>query len=265
MILIFGGTTEGRMLAEYFIDNDIPAVISVATEYGRMVLPENLGRCKVITGRMDGCEMADYILANDIDIVIDATHPYAIEVTENITWAVGAVNRERMQPGMEAVQNVQGNIPKLIRVVRDNDKEAENGFYFDSLSDVIDYLNTRKGNVFVTTGSKELSQFISLSNFEQRVYARILPVDRIAESLIEKGFLREHLICGRGPFGVQANVEAIRNFNAKFLVTKDTGKEGGFYEKAEAAQMMGVELLVIKRPLVENGYTVEQVKREVLI
>ena len=41
-VLIFGGTTEGRILAEYCSENRIPAYVSVVSEYGRELLKEDL-------------------------------------------------------------------------------------------------------------------------------------------------------------------------------------------------------------------------------
>ena len=38
-ILIFGGTTEGRELADAFSKAGIPHVVSVATEYGKEIIP----------------------------------------------------------------------------------------------------------------------------------------------------------------------------------------------------------------------------------
>ena len=40
-VLIFGGTTEGRMLAEFCDFKMIPAAVSVTTEYGAGLLPQS--------------------------------------------------------------------------------------------------------------------------------------------------------------------------------------------------------------------------------
>ena len=39
-IVIFSGTTEGRMLAQTLSENGIQCIVSVATEYGESVMPE---------------------------------------------------------------------------------------------------------------------------------------------------------------------------------------------------------------------------------
>ena len=37
-IVLFGGTTEGRILTEFLSQNKIPSIVCVATEYGEKVL-----------------------------------------------------------------------------------------------------------------------------------------------------------------------------------------------------------------------------------
>ena len=37
-ILIFSGTVEGRKLAEYLSEREIPVLVCVATEYGKIVM-----------------------------------------------------------------------------------------------------------------------------------------------------------------------------------------------------------------------------------
>ena len=83
---IFGGTTEGRLLAETCTACRIPALVSVATEYGRGLLGES-PFLTVHTGRMDEETMTRWMEDNGLTDVIDATHPYAREASDNIRKA----------------------------------------------------------------------------------------------------------------------------------------------------------------------------------
>ena len=47
------------------------------------------------------------------------------------------------------------------------------------------------------------------------------------------------------------NVETIRQFDIRFLVTKDSGDVGGVSEKLRAAADMGVRVIFIERPRIE--------------
>ena len=82
-VLLFGGTGDGRALAEWMLARGLDATVCVATEYGETLLPEGM---KVHVGRLDARGMAE-LMADGYTLVIDATHPYAVEVTENIRAA----------------------------------------------------------------------------------------------------------------------------------------------------------------------------------
>lgn len=77
-ILLFAGTTEGRLLAEYLIHQPVSLHVCVATEYGEKLLP-SAPSMTVSSHRMDAHEMVDFINGRHFDLVLDATHPYAID------------------------------------------------------------------------------------------------------------------------------------------------------------------------------------------
>lgn len=85
-MIIFGGTVEGRKLAEHFRDKDLNVTVCVATEYGESLLPEG-GSLRVRSGRLTQEEMCELFKEEEPAVVIDATHPYATEVTANIKAA----------------------------------------------------------------------------------------------------------------------------------------------------------------------------------
>ena len=70
-ILIFSGTTEGRMLAQTLSENGIRCIVSVATEYGESVMPEMEG-VTVHKGRMDLEKMQKFIAQSEVAVVVDA-------------------------------------------------------------------------------------------------------------------------------------------------------------------------------------------------
>ena len=118
------------------------------------------------------------------------------------------------------------------------------------------------GNILLTTGSKDLAAFAALSDFSGRVWARVLPsIDSLSHAL-SLGFPAAHIICMQGPFSQELNAATLQQIGAKTLVTKDTGRAGGFAEKAEAAKQAGAKLLVIRRPTVETGLTLEEMLKK---
>lgn len=238
-IMIFGGTTEGRLLAEFCGANGIKVYISVTSEYGVCLLPES-EYVTVLCDRMDAEQMALFLTDHAVTHVIDATHPFAVEATKNIKQACAAMDIS------------------YFRVIREQEPELSGVKYFDVLAALIDYLNQTEGRIFITTGSKEAAAFCNLTEYESRCVLRVLDVPVIVDSIKQMGYRQEQIIALRGPFSVEENITHFRKYDVRYLVTKDSGSAGGFMEKAEAARECGIECLVLKRQE-EHGYTLEQI------
>ena len=86
-ILLFGGTTEGRVLSEARTQRGDDVTVCVATDYGREEQAQVDG-VTILTGRKGPEEMR--ALMATCDLVVDATHPYATEVTALLKEAAGA-------------------------------------------------------------------------------------------------------------------------------------------------------------------------------
>lgn len=243
-ILIFGGTTEGRLLAEFCAENKISVYISVATDYGENLL-ENSKYVQVLKGRMTAVEMTDFIENNGVKTVVDATHPYAVEVTKNICTAC------------------ENSGARYIRIKRNPGKLFENAKYFGNINSLVKYLNTTKGKVFITTGSKELKNFCEIENFSERCVARVLPSENIVEECVKLGFSEHQIIAEKGPFSEEQNMVQLQKFNALYLVTKESGSVGGFESKVNAALKCGAEVLIVERPQ-DSGVTLEDAEKILL-
>ena len=239
-VLLFGGTGEGRALAEWMLARGLDATVCVATEYGETLLPDGM---KVHVGRLDTDGMAA-LMADGYTLVIDATHPYAVEVTENIRAA-----------------SERTGLPYL-RLLRQSDGEdlchkAEN------MAVAAEMLERLPGNVLLTTGSKELDHF-ARPGLRERCFPRVLPMADSLERCLALGFPPKNIICMQGPFTKEMNVATLHQFHIDTLVTKDTGGYGGFRAKAEAAKEAGCALLVVERPRNETGLTLEEIQRRLL-
>lgn len=241
-LLIFGGTAEGRSLAEFCAENKIKAAVSVTTDYGEELLPKS-EYVRAINGRLDKSDITKLISENSFSLVVDATHPYAVLATENIRLACTEAE------------------VKYFRLKRESSQLF--GAVLKSLDELIDYLNTNNKIILSTLGSKELPLLSKICNCHERLWVRVLPVDGIKEYCISCGIDANKIILGKGPFTVQENTEHIIKSGAQILVTKESGATGGYPEKAAAAQELGAELITIKRPE-ESGSTAEEIKEIIL-
>lgn len=250
-ILIFAGTTEGRKLAEYASEQGISCFVSTATEYGGSIL-KDLPGITVLSGRMDKEQIQSFAARHCIGLVIDATHPFAEEATRNIADAcreeqIPYVRCLRKRETEEAQVQAAEEEGRLIRV--------------SSVETAVEYLKKTEGNILIATGSKELYRYREIDGWQERCYARVLSTEGAVCEAARLGFRGKYLIAMQGPFTAEMNSALLRHTGAKYFVTKESGKEGGFPEKLQAARQTGAELVVVSRPE-ERGSSLEEVMKK---
>ena len=247
-ILIFSGTSEGRKLAEILLQNGIAVTVCVATEYGQeMMEQQDNQRLTLCTGRMDVSEMERLAEEKDWQAIVDATHPFAEEVTRNIAAACKNRGREVMRLLREPAEDI-GQNQKIL--------------FVDSAEEAAVYLNQTVGNIFLTTGSKSLPEYVEKIQDISRIYVRILPSGQEVEKCRSLGLKGRQIICMQGPFSERMNAATMEEINASVLVTKETAAAGGYPEKLAAARQAGAETVVIRRPK-EQGLPLDEILRRI--
>ena len=68
----------------------------------------------------------------------------------------------------------------------------------------------------------------------------------------------------QGPFSMELNQAMLAQYQCKYLVTKDSGKAGGFLEKIQAAEACGATVVIIGRPLVEEGLSLRECRHTLI-
>ena len=240
-IFIFSGTSEGRTLSKALADVGADVHVRVATEYGAEVMgfDDNID---VKVGSCGGAEgIANVIRENGYDVVIDATHPYALNITEHIKQACEATGAY------------------YIRLKRnESDTESSHIVKVSTIQEAIDYLKDKEGNILASTGSKDIALYTQIPNYKERVTARVLSTIESVQKCAEYGFSGKNLICAQGPFSEDTNYATLKQIDAKYIVTKDSGTAGGYEDKVRAAMRAGAIVVLIERPK-EEGYSYEEV------
>lgn len=247
-LLLFAGTTEGRELAEFLARSGIACEICVATEYGEQLLETVSPVHTVHAGRLTKEEMVRLMKEGKITHVVDATHPYATEVTQNIRVACETAGCSYLRLLREDSRGVPVWEPDCV--------------FVDSVAAAVEYLSHTEGNILAATGSKELGLYTRIPNYQERVFARVLSTAEAVCAAAALGFQGKQLISMQGPFGEELNYALLRQVDARYLVTKESGQVGGFPEKARAARRAGVRLVVVGRPRQEEGYAAPELRRK---
>lgn len=236
-ILLFGGTTEGRVLAGKLAGLGHTVTVSVATALGAEEL-SGISAVTVLTGRRNREEICR--LVRGYDLCIDATHPYAAEATQNIRLAC---------------QEAAVPLRRLLRA----ESRAADCVRVESCAQAAEYLLDKPGNVLVATGAKELAAFAPLN--PRRVFARVLPTHAGIAACEALGLPHRNILALQGPFTQKLNEAMLEQYQIRWLVTKDGGAAGGFAEKEAAARQAGAELILVGRPP-DAGVSMEAILEE---
>lgn len=281
-IIVFAGTSEGRLLYQFCADWGIRAVFCVATEYGRQVLcraetarrqeTETVRRQEAETGnetiwdtggagpvirvgRMEEAEMLTLFLEEKPVMIIDATHPYAVEATAHIKTAA-----KRYRQDSQIQECVYYRVLRSLSEAESMTQKETGVIYCADMEQAVAYLNHTAGNILVTTGSKQLDELCKLKEYAARIYLRILPNPDMLQECLKKGFPAEHVICMQGPFSEEMNVAMLHEYNICYMLTKQSGRTGGYPQKMEAARRCGVVPVVIVPPQEADGVSVEEMQ-----
>ena len=245
MILVLAGTKDGRDLIALLDSAGYQVMASVFSQYGgELIQHENV---LVHTGPLDADGLTKLIIVNAIDIVVDASHPYAINVSQNAMLACQAtgIHYLRYERPTATLPVYEG-----LHVVFDYDQAIE---VVAALGKV----------VFLTTGSRHLKLFKDASGLQNhRLIARVLPDPSVLTECIEMGFSPKDIVALQGPFSHELNMALFTEYQAEVIVTKNSGRVGGSDTKITAAMALGMPVVLIDRPAIQYKlivYTIDDV------
>ena len=219
MILVFGGTTEGRKAAEVLEEAGSPFFYSTKT--GEQELSLHNG--ERIDGAMDAEAMKAFIDKHSIRLIVDAAHPFASQLHHTI--AVVASDR---------------HIP-VIRYERIYPPRDPDITWID------DYVQvpTDIHSLLATTGVQSISKLKWLEALGIKVFYRILNRESSLLLAYEQGVTDDQLCYFEDSNDIEVDADAI--------LLKESGLSGGFCEKVAAARAKGMRIIALKRPELIQG------------
>ena len=228
-VLLLGGTGEARALAAVLVGAGVDVESSLAGRVSRPALPVG----PVRTGGFGGVDgLSDHLTGGAFDAVIDATHPFAAGISGNAAAACRATG-----------------IP-LVRLQRAGwaGRPGADGYtWVDTVEAARDAAEATGSRPFVTTGRQQLDAY---ARWDDRfVLARVVdPPEWAVPATWE-------VLLARGPFTLEAEATLLASRRIDVLLTKDSG--GSLTEpKLDAADALGVPVVVVRRPAVPDGVAV---------
>ncbi len=233
MILIFGGTTEGRVAAQ--VCDRAAKIFFYSTRGEEQQLVVTYGQR--VVGAMDAEQIADFIAQHDIKLIVDAAHPFAEILHQNISCAAQRCD-----------------IPTIRFGRVEQRAEYDNAKYFDSLSQVVDFITQNNlKDILSLTGVKSARALSAVAK-NSRLSLRIMDREKSHREVERVGFPEENilfydLLCSCNE---QDDLEICKELNIQHLIIKDSGSSGGFSAKVELARGLNIPLFIIKRPVLPN-------------
>lgn len=235
-IMVIAGTKDARMVAERLMSTGRRVLATVTTAYGRELLSP-LSHLEVHEGKLSEEEMKVLILEKGMGMVVDASHPFAQEVSRNAMKAcretgVGYLRFEREETPWE-------NLGDVMPV-----------YSFEAAAEAMEGVLTQaKGNAFLAIGTNHLPVFTEKrEKLRHRIFARVLPDSGMVARCEAAGLPTGNIVAMKGPFSESLNLEMMKHCQAAVLVTKESGDTGGTREKLQAAEKLGIPVILVKRP-----------------
>ena len=229
MILIFGGTTEGRTAAETLDEAGQPFYYSTRGTL-QEVTCRNMTR---LTGNMDSEKIISFCREHDIRLIIDAAHPFAQQLHLNIFLAAKELTI------------------KVVRLERIYPELSEEIIWCDDFEDAVARMK-QDGieKLLALTGTQTITKLQGFWKEHDCIF-RVLERSESVDIAIKAGFPKEKLI-----FYQPEEDESLlfKQLSPQAIITKESGSSGGFIEKIEAALKNGIKIYVVRRPPLPEGF-----------
>jgi precorrin-6A/cobalt-precorrin-6A reductase len=226
VVLVLGGTTEGREVAAALADrDDVRPITSLA---GRLSRPGAVVG-EVRTGGFGGAaELARWITEHEVRAVVDATHPFAAGISANAARACAAagvplvaLRRPGWTPGPDDDWRAAADLADAAAQVSDLGRRA-----------------------LLAIGRQEVAAFADVAD----VWFLLRAIDPPDPPLPP----HHELLLARGPFALTDERALLREHAIDVVVTKDSGGDAT-RAKLDAAREIGLPVVMVRRPPVPEG------------
>ena len=214
MILVFGGTTEGRKAVEVLEEGGSPYFYSTKTGEQDITLQHGVR----IDGALDEAAMMHFCTEHGIRMIVDAAHPFAALLHQTIAKTASAlslpvVRFERIYPPCDPAITWIDDYTQIPRDIH---------------------------SLLATTGVQSISKLKPLEADGISIFYRILNRPSSIALALKQGATQAQLCYYDDPNDIPVQADAI--------LLKESGLSGGFTEKVEAAKACGMRVIAIKRP-----------------
>lgn len=226
MILILGGTTEGRLAVNTLDESGSPFYYSTRGDEQEVSLHHGIR----LQGGMDAGAMEQFCRQKGIRLLVDAAHPFAEELHRNVATVgqrlqIPVIRLERIYPPRTACPVIWcAGYDEAVKKIQ----------------------QSHPASLLLLTGVQSIARLAALWKDENiRCHCRILDRDSSRLLADRQGFPRERLCYYHEGEDERIVMEQL---HPEAIILKESGLSGGFKEKVEVATSLGIQVFAIQRP-----------------
>ena len=222
MILVFGGTTEGRKAVAELEEAGSPFFYSTKTGEQDIALHHGIR----VDGAMDEESMVQFCHAQHIRLLVDAAHPFAAVLH-------GTVAKVAERLSLPTI--------RFERIFPERDKDI---VWLEGYADAVNCIKEK--TLLVTTGVQSIARLKPLEAKGATLFYRILNRESSIACAQKQGATTAQLCYYESAQDIPVKADAI--------LLKESGETGGFVEKVKAARERGMTIYALKRPPTPQGF-----------
>ena len=228
MILILGGTTEGRLAVKVADEAGSPYYYST-----RGIQQEIACRNGIhLTGGMDVEAMTSFCIHHQIRLLVDAAHPFAVGLHQTVYETA-----------------IRLNLP-VVRVERSYPERATDIVWCEDYEDAVRQLEKdRIHSLLSLTGVQTIGKLRGYWA-KHTCWFRILKRDESLALARNQGFDEQRIVY----YQAEDEESLLKRLTPQAILTKESGETGGFQQKIDAARMLGIPVYVVKRPSLPDSF-----------
>ena len=233
MILILGGTTEGRIAARTLEEAGKTFYYSTKGDEQEVTMHHGIR----LQGAMDELDLERCCREHNIQLLVDAAHPFAIQLHQTVEKVAHTLNLlvirfERIYPP----------------------RDEEHIIWCEDFEDAIRQI--RKEDIFTLlalTGVQSIAKLKPLWQESACCYFRILNRESSRRLAEREGFPEKYLHYYHA--GEDERI-LLQRLHPEAILIKESGLSGGFNEKVEAALQEGIRIFAIRRPPMPGSFMI---------
>lgn len=228
MILILGGTTEGRLAVKVADEAGSPYYYSTRGIQQEIVCRNGIH----LTGGMDVEAMTSFCIHHQIRLLVDAAHPFAVGLHQTVHETA-----------------IRLNLP-VVRVERSYPERATDIVWCEDYEDAVRQLEKdRIHSLLSLTGVQTIGKLRGYW-VKHPCWFRILKRDESLALARSQGFDEQRIVY----YQAEDEESLLKRLTPQAILTKESGETGGFQQKIDAARMLGIPVYVVKRPSLPDSF-----------